>query len=114
MANVGNVSQQPGSRREGLLARHPMLFFVLIAYLGTWVVCLPFLLSADGLGLMSFSSSIPVIVMGGLGSFTGPALGALVMTGATEGREGVRRLLRKIVLWRVGFRFPEIRDIVVL
>ena len=33
----------------------------------------------------------------------GPTLSAFVMTGATEGKDGVRRLLRRIVLWRVGF-----------
>lgn len=27
------------------------------------------------------------------------------MTGVTESREGVRRLLRRIVLWRVGLRW---------
>src|SRR5215218_6540900 len=38
-----------------------------------------------------------------LGARTDP-LGVRV-TGATEGREGVRRLLGRIVLWRVGFRW---------
>ena len=98
-------ADRPGVVREGLLARHPLLFFVLIAYLGTWVVWLPFLLSADGLGLMVFSNPLPLIVIGGLGTFTGPALGAFVITGVTEGRVGIRRLLRKILLWRVGVRW---------
>jgi membrane protease YdiL (CAAX protease family) len=98
-------ADRPGVVREGLLARHPLLFFVLIAYLGTWVVWLPFLLSADGLGLMVFSNPLPLIVIGGLGTFTGPALGAFVMTGIIEGRVGIRRLVRKIVLWRVGVRW---------
>jgi membrane protease YdiL (CAAX protease family) len=35
----------------------------------------------------------------------GPFLAAFVMTGATGGREGVGRLLRRFVLWRVGFRW---------
>jgi uncharacterized protein len=96
---------QPASSRQGLLARHPLLFYVLIAYGGTWIIWLPFLLSADGLGLMSFSSPLPLIVIGGLATFTGPAVGAFVMTGVTEGRAGVRRLLRKMVLWRVGLRW---------
>ena len=95
----------PASPREGLLARHPLLFYTLLAYAGTWLVWLPFLLSADGLGLMSFSSPPPLIATGGLGSFTGPALGAFVIMGVTEGREGIGRLLQKIVLWRVGLRW---------
>jgi uncharacterized protein len=106
MTTGDNATQHPSiASGEGLLARHPLLFYVLIAYLGTWIVWLPFLLSADGLGIMSFSSPLPLIVIGGLGTFTGPALGAFVMTGITEGREGVRRLLHKIVLWRVGLRW---------
>jgi uncharacterized protein len=40
-----------------------------------------------------------------LGIFLGPTLAAFVMTGATEGRVGVRRLLHRIVLWRVGLRW---------
>jgi membrane protease YdiL (CAAX protease family) len=37
--------------------------------------------------------------------FMGPFLAAFVMTGATEGREGVGRFLRRFVLWRVGLRW---------
>jgi uncharacterized protein len=106
MTTGDNAAQHPSAAYgEGLLARHPLVFFVLIAYAGTWVVWLPFLLSADGLGLMSFSSPLPLIVIGGLATFTGPALAAFVMTGVTEGRVGIRRLLQKIVLWRVGLRW---------
>ena len=103
--NDNAVQQHSVADRGGLLARHPLLFYVLIAYGGTWIVWLPVLLSTDGLGLMSFSSPLPLIVIGGLGSFTGPALGAFIMIGVTEGREGIRRFLRKIVLWRVGLRW---------
>src|SRR5215210_4285066 len=34
-----------------------------------------------------------------------PLVSFFVMAGVTGGREGVRRLLRRIVLWRVGFRW---------
>jgi uncharacterized protein len=37
--------------------------------------------------------------------FAGPFLAAFIMTGATEGRAGTSRLLRRIVLWRVGLRW---------
>jgi uncharacterized protein len=105
LTTADNAAKVPSGASEGLLARHPMIFYTLIAYAGTWIVWLPFLLSKDGLGLMAFSSPLPIIVMGGLGTFTGPFLAAFVMTGVTEGRAGVRRLLRKIVLWRVGLRW---------
>jgi uncharacterized protein len=104
LSTVDNAAQHSDSADEGLLTRHPLLFYVLIVYAVTWIVWLPFLLSADGLGLMSFSSPLPLIVIGGLATF-GPALGAFVMTGVTEGRAGICRLLQKIVLWRVGLRW---------
>jgi membrane protease YdiL (CAAX protease family) len=99
---------QPAAPHRGikaLLARHPLLSYSLIAYAGTWLVWLPLLLSKGGLGLMSFSSPIGVLVTGGIGSFSGPALAAFIMTGVTEGREGIHRLLRSMVLWRVELRW---------
>jgi hypothetical protein len=35
----------------------------------------------------------------------GPTLAAFIVTGATEGRAGIRCLLRRYVLWRVGLRW---------
>jgi uncharacterized protein len=53
---------------------------------------------------MAYSSPIGFLPTLYIASF-GPALAAFVMTGITEGRAGIRRLLRKIVLWRVGLRW---------
>src|SRR5215217_6034189 len=97
-----NPPVQSASTYKGLLARHPLTFFFIIAYAGTWLVELPYILSEDGSGLLPFSSPLlkwtsPVTI------FTGPFLAAFIMTGATEGREGVGRFLRRFVLWRVGF-----------
>jgi uncharacterized protein len=80
---------QPAAPRRGikaLLARYPLLSYSFIAYAGTWLVWLPLLLSEDGLGLMSFSSPLGVLATGGIGTFSGPALAAFIMTGVTEGR----------------------------
>jgi uncharacterized protein len=41
----------------------------------------------------------------GIAGLLGPSLSAFIMTAATEGGAGVRRWLRRIVLWRVGFRW---------
>jgi membrane protease YdiL (CAAX protease family) len=38
-------------------------------------------------------------------TFLGPTLSAFIMTGITEGRIGIRRLLRRYVLWRVALRW---------
>jgi membrane protease YdiL (CAAX protease family) len=38
-------------------------------------------------------------------TYSGPLLGALIVTRATEGGEGVRRLLKRLLIWRVGFQW---------
>jgi uncharacterized protein len=100
---------QPAAPRRGikaLLTRHPLVFFFLFAYSGTWLVTVPFALSANGVGLLPFG--IPdgsVIFLSTVWVFLGPTLAAFILTGTTEGRAGIRRLLRRYVLWRVGFRW---------
>src|SRR5215203_1987646 len=98
---------QPAAPHRGiraLLARHPLVSFFVLAYAGTWLTELPYVLSKDGAGILPFSSPL-LIWTSPLTVFMGPFLAAFVMTGAIEGREGVRRFLRRFVLWRVGFRW---------
>jgi uncharacterized protein len=79
------------NRALQLLRRYPLLAYFLIAYAFTWTYDLLFLVL---FALPDFP-----------GSHTprdfGPSLAALVVTAATAGRPGVRRLLRRLVLWRV-------------
>ena len=101
MSTAANPPVQAASPYKGLLARHPLVFFFIIAYAGTWLFELPYVLSADGSGLLPFSSPVLAWMMP-VSIFMGPFLAAFIMTGATEGREGVGRFLRRFVLWRVG------------
>jgi uncharacterized protein len=89
---------------RALLARHPLVFFFVLAYAGTWLFELPYVLSEYGAGLLPTRSPV-LLWTSPVSVFMGPFLAAFVMTGATEGREGVRRLLRRFVLWRVGLRW---------
>ena len=41
----------------------------------------------------------------GIAGLLGPSLSGFIMTAVTEGRAGIRRLLRRILLWRVGLRW---------
>ena len=78
---------------NALLARHPLGFFVL-AFAGTWLTELPYVLFEDGYGLLPFSSPLliwtaPVCVLmgpflGGFGAF------ALVLVALTRGLLGYR------------------------
>jgi membrane protease YdiL (CAAX protease family) len=100
------AAERPDAAREGLLARHPLVFYFIIAYAGTWLVTIPLALSANGVGLLPFS--IPegsVFFVSAAWVFLGPTLAAFIMAGVTEGRAGIRRLLHRYVLWRVGLRW---------
>src|SRR5919199_990316 len=102
--SVGNTSARPASPHRGLLARHPLISFFVMAFAFSWIVWSPWVLSEEGVGLLPFE-------LGGAASgllnaaaiLLGPTLAGLIITGSTEGRAGIRRLLRRIVLWRVGF-----------
>jgi uncharacterized protein len=103
---------QPAASRRGilaLLARHPLVSFFVLAFAGTWLFSVPAALSEAGVGLLPIGSLVePVhlyVLSTTLGLYMGPVLAAFVMTGATEGKEGIRRFLRRLVLWRVGFRW---------
>jgi uncharacterized protein len=100
---------QPAAPRRGikaLLARHPLVSFFVMAYAFTWLAAfMPLVLSEDGAGLLSYRWPLGLYATIAIASFVGPFLSAFIMTGITEGREGVGRLLRQLVLWRVGFRW---------
>jgi uncharacterized protein len=93
----------PQGGLKGLLTRHPLLSFFAIAYALTWLAWSPWYLSESGVGLLPFDGEGISAYLNTVALLLGPTLSAFVMTGATEGRGGVRRLLRRIVLWRVGF-----------
>jgi uncharacterized protein len=98
---------QPAAPRRGikaLLARHPLVSYFVMAYAFTWLAAfMPLVLSEDGAGLLSYRWPLGLYATIAIASFVGPFLSAFIMTGITEGREGVGRLVRQLVLWRVGF-----------
>jgi uncharacterized protein len=85
-----------------LLSRHPLLCFFIIAYAGSWLVMLPYVRFASGVGLLPFSWPIPFVVSAAIAPFAGPFLAAFIMAGATDGKAGIGRLLLRIRRWRVG------------
>jgi uncharacterized protein len=107
MSTGANAAQHPGGASgEGLLTRHPLVFFFLIAYAGSWLVEVPIALSETGTGLLPFTIPRPLLALAiAAATFLGPTLSAFIMTGITEGRIGIRRMLRRYVLWRVEFRW---------
>lgn len=88
---------------RNILARYPLAFFFIFAYAGSWLVMLPYLRFGYDVGLLPFSWPIPFVLSAAIAPFAGPFLAAFIMTGVTEGGEGIRCLLKRIVQWRVGF-----------
>lgn len=83
------------------MQQHPLVCYFLMAYGFSWIAWIPYVLSLDGLGLLP----IHLTQFGLLpGAFLGPFLSGFLMTASTEGKPGVGRLLRRFVLWRVGWQ----------
>jgi membrane protease YdiL (CAAX protease family) len=77
-----------------------------MAYAFSWIVWSPWVLSEEGVGLLPFRLSDGASgLLNAFAILAGPTLSALIMTGITEGRAGIRRLLHRYVLWRVAFRW---------
>lgn len=68
------------------MRKHPLIAFFVLAYLLTWWIY----------PLLRFS---PLLGIPGL---FGPALAAIIMAAVTGGKAGVKALLSRVVLWRVG------------
>jgi membrane protease YdiL (CAAX protease family) len=90
--------------------RHPLVAFFVIAFAGAWIVFLPLVLSQNGQGLLPYTlpalGPIPAAYwFTALASIAGPTLASFTVTAITTGTVGMRQLLRRYVLWRVGLRW---------
>ncbi len=102
--NISSSSRPPISSFGGFLRvmrRHPLVCYFLLAYGFSWLGWLPYVLSQSGVGLFPFHLALWVVAPAGYG----PLLSGFLMTAVTEGKTGVRHLLRRFVLWRVGWQW---------
>jgi len=102
---TADAPEQPASPQRCLLARYPLTSFFVMAFAFSWIAWSPWFLSKDGAGLLPYSSPLINSSVVPVGILLGPSLAAFIMTGAIEGSAGIRRLLRRFVLWRVGIRW---------
>ncbi len=88
-----------GSPFTRLLRRFPLLAFFVLTLGLTWPLMIVDALGSRG--LLPFRLPIvPYLLMG-----YGPTVAALIMTGATNGKTGVRSLLSQLLAWRVGLQW---------
>ena len=82
--------------------RHPLAAYLLLAFAIAWLFWVPLAILYDGgSNLDSLRGSPLVIVLQTLG-VTGALISAIVVTGLTRGKRGVRGLLGGLKRWRVG------------
>jgi membrane protease YdiL (CAAX protease family) len=96
-------NQQPAnsSSVRRLVSRHPVAAFLVMAFAFGWSGMLPLLLSESGpFGVLPIA--LPWQPFGVILSVFGLALPAFLVTAATDGKAGVRDLLRRSLRWRVG------------
>jgi hypothetical protein len=83
---------QPSAPRQGVITRHPLVFFFLLTFVFRW----------GWWGLWQ-ALQLPALLI--YGRTAGPTISAFVVLAITLGRAGVLRLLRSYVHWRVGVQW---------
>ena len=96
-----NAPTHPAPVRPNVLAAHPLVSYFLIAFAFSWLM---FVLGPlTYFGVLDLSDQLVGLVA--ILGLLGPSVAGFIVTGATEGGAGVRRLLCRCVLWRVGLRW---------
>ena len=80
------------------MRRHPLIAFVLLAYALTWGLTIPFVYCWRVVLEREFAPWLLVFFPAPFG----PTFAALIMAWRLEGREGLRRLVGRLRIWRVG------------
>ena len=90
------------SSTDSWIIRHPLAAYLLLAFAIAWSFWVPLaILYNGGSNLDSLRGSPLGVVLQTLG-VTGPLISAIVVTGLTRGKRGVRGLLGGLKRWRVG------------
>jgi membrane protease YdiL (CAAX protease family) len=86
------------SRMSSVVQRHPLACFFVLTYVAAWCLWAPLVILRDDLHpAVAF-----ILVL--LGSLV-PSTIAIVLVAIVHGNRGVRRLLGRLVKWRVGLRW---------
>ncbi|ACZ31732.1 Abortive infection protein [Xylanimonas cellulosilytica DSM 15894] len=97
---------------RGVISRHPLVSFFVLANLLSWTAWIPYVLSQNGLGVWDFT--FPEVLGGGQilgmlpGAYLGPITSALVVTVITDGAAGLREWAARLWRWRVRWHWYAI------
>lgn len=105
MSVPNSADQRPAhdSGLRGLVARHPVVAFLVLAFGFGWASLIPILLSENGFGVLPIQ--LPLTVVQTVATIVGLAVPAFLVTAAAGGKEGVRDLLGRLLRWRVGLHW---------
>src|SRR5690349_8812442 len=98
---VRSLMAQPASPLKRFIIRHSLSVFFGLAFGISWLFLVADALGSRGLIPFRLTLSGPGLLLALLMSY-GPTLAALIVTWATEGAVGLRRLLGRLVPWRAG------------
>ncbi|MFF7641867.1 type II CAAX prenyl endopeptidase Rce1 family protein [Streptomyces canus] len=102
------VAQEARGLR-GSIRRNPLTWFFTLAFALSWAAWTPYVLSGNGLGVWHFTfpggragSQLSGVLPG---AYLGPIASALLVTGITEGRAGLRTWRTRMTKFRVSVRW---------
>jgi hypothetical protein len=105
VSNSADGRRAPYSGLRGLVASHPVVAFLVLAFGFGWISLIPILLAENGFGVLS--AELPLTVVQTIATVLGLALPAFLVTAATGGKEAMRDLLGRLLRWRVGRRLAR-------
>ncbi|HEX7349806.1 CPBP family intramembrane glutamic endopeptidase [Brachybacterium sp.] len=98
-----------GSGPLGLVRRHPLLSFFVLANALSWLAWIPYILSTSGLGVwdLEFPALLGTTQLLGVlpGAYLGPIGSALLVTAIVDGRAGLRSWAGRLLRWNVSWRW---------
>jgi membrane protease YdiL (CAAX protease family) len=99
---MSTISSQAAAREVGLKAvirRYPLLSMYALIFVLAWSVMIPQALYSQGILASPLPETLEIL--------TGwaPAIAAITVSAVLAGRAGVSSLLRRFLIWRVGFRY---------
>jgi uncharacterized protein len=84
---------------QGFIKRNPLISMYIIMFVVAWSVMVPQALYSQGI----LSASLPEFLEILIG--WSPAIAAIIVSAVIAGRAGVRELLQRFLIWRVGLRW---------
>jgi membrane protease YdiL (CAAX protease family) len=82
---------------SGFVRNHPLIAFFVLAFAIAWAILIPNVLASYG--LISIPAPVAFLLVMGYG----PTIAAVVVSGVLGGRTEIGRLLKRLLVWRVGW-----------